>query len=80
MYLNQMVPLMETFVYKRTCCHELYAKKLKKNEIAFCDISTISKIALRGGMLLQNYIFLIILSPQIYYLMDRKNKIQQYLI
>ena len=31
MYLNQMVPLMETFVQKRTCCHKLYAKKYKKN-------------------------------------------------
>ena len=27
MYMNQIVPLMETFVHKRTCCHKLYAKK-----------------------------------------------------
>ena len=74
MYLNQMVPLIETFVHKRTCCRKLYAKKWKKmTKIAFCDISTISNRALRGGMLLQNYIFFTILSPQIYDLMDRKN-------
>ena len=29
-YLNQMVPSMETFVQKRTCCHKLYAKNEKK--------------------------------------------------
>ena len=29
MYLNQMVPLMETFVHKRTCCHKLYVKNGK---------------------------------------------------
>ena len=28
MYLNQIVPLMETFVQKRTCCPKLYAKKI----------------------------------------------------
>ena len=30
MYPNQMVPLFEIFVQKRTCCHKLYAKKWKK--------------------------------------------------
>ena len=29
MYMNQMVPFIETLVQKRTCCHKLYAKKLK---------------------------------------------------
>ena len=76
MYPNQMAPLMETLVQKRRCCHKLYAKKwifftILKNCI--CDISTIFKRALRGGMLLQNYIFFTILSPHIYDLMDRKN-------
>ena len=31
MYLNQMVPFMEDFVHKRTCCHKLYAKKEKND-------------------------------------------------
>ena len=47
---------------------------MKKNEnfdkTAFCDIFTISKIALRGRMLVQNYLFFTILSPQIYDLID----------
>ena len=76
MYPNQMAPLMETFVQKLTCCHKLYAKKWKKFtilKISFCDISTIFKIALRGGMLVQNHIFFTILSPQVYDLMDGKN-------
>ena len=30
MYLNQMVPLMESFVHKRTCCHKLSAKNGEK--------------------------------------------------
>ena len=30
MNLNQMVPLMETFVEKQTCCPKLYAKNEKK--------------------------------------------------
>ena len=61
MYLNQMVPLMASFVHKRTCCHKLYAKNGEKltnfEKNALCDISTIFKIALRGVMLLQNYVF-----------------------
>ena len=46
-YLNQMVPLMETIVQKRTCC-------------------------LRGGRYCEIRLFVSILYPQIYDLIDRK--------
>ena len=49
MYLNQMVPLMETFVQK---LNELF-EKIEKN--AFCDIFTVSKIAPLGGTLQQYF-------------------------
>ena len=74
MYPNQMVPLMETFVQKRTYYHKLYAKKWEK-------ITILKKIILRHIYNIQNsssrwdasaIFFFTIFSPQIYDLMDRK--------